>query len=132
MSIPLHQWANTESRGPAYLINCKYCGRAIRQHFDYAQGHGILGYSGHDPECDALKAGLTVDLDMQDKADERRAYEASTPGQQRLYDLLQDAIAAEFKKAEGKQEFPDLGAILILGTQARIAIGYKPRKREHV
>jgi hypothetical protein len=95
--------------------------------FDYGQGHGVFGYSGHLRDCDALQAGLTVDLDMQDADDERAAFEAATPGEQKRYVF--------WKMAEAEEDAKGLGGFrdsYIVSVFAWNAIHYKARKREHV
>jgi hypothetical protein len=121
-----------EQRGAGYSIHCKSCGAAITEHFDYGKGFGIIGYSGHKDDCDYILAGLTVDLNKQDDADERAAYDAATPAERELYDIFKEDERKAMSTPCGSEGYPDIAKAYLCGFFSRYFIHYKPRERQHI
>lgn len=81
----IHQIASFCDEGNYTIVTCRYCGNHLSPNF--INGQGTVGYSGHDDNCDAILAGITIDYQKeQDKIDEAK-YRAMTPEQRLTVDL---------------------------------------------
>lgn len=77
-------WLHLWSSGGCHGAVCKMCQCKLHEHFDHAKGYGILGYSGHAPDCDAIQAGLCVDYNTILKQE----YDALSPDEKFVHDTM--------------------------------------------